>query len=107
MSQMTYVCSPLSPSILNGFGRGDFQEMEKLSHIFCGQYPLGQTVITDWVLFSVPKHHPFTMHCIYFRRLPTVFALMWWGHQGGVNLQVMHYTNVSLVPLYITSIHKA
>jgi hypothetical protein len=104
MSQMTYLCSPLSLSILDGFGRGHFQEKQKPSHISCGQYPLGRTAVTDQVLFSVRKRYSFTMHCIYSGGPPTVLALMWWGRRGGVGPPVVHYTKVTLVPfLCVTS----
>ena len=90
MSRMTYLCSPLSPPILNGFGRGHFQEMEKPSHISCRQYPLGRTAVTDRGLFSILKRHPFTMCCIYSGGPPSVFASMRWGRRGGVGPPVVH-----------------
>ena len=54
-ARMTYLCSPLTLSILDGIGRGHFQEVENPSHISCGQCPLGRTAVTDGGLFPVRK----------------------------------------------------
>jgi hypothetical protein len=107
MSQMTYLCSPLSLSILDGFGRGHFQEMQKPSHISCRQYSLRRTTVTDRVLFSVRKSYSFTMGYIYSGGPPTLLALMLWGHRGGVGLPVVYYTKETLLPLGALLVSRA
>jgi len=94
---MTYLCSPLTLSILDGIGRGHFQEVEKPSHISCGQFPLGRTAVTDRGLFSVRKCHSFTMHCTNSGGPPSVSASMWWGRRRGVRPPVEHYTRTALM----------
>src|SRR3981081_4180513 len=94
---MTYLCSPLTLSILDGIGRGHFQEVEKPSHISCGQFPLGRTAVTDRGSFSLRKHHSFTMHCTNSGGPPTVSASMWWGRCRGVSPPVEHYTRIALI----------
>src|ERR1700709_2768253 len=103
---MTYLCSPLTLSILDGIGRGHFQEVEKPSHISCGQFPLGRTAVTDWGLFSVRKCHSFTMRCTNSRGPPTVSSSMWWGHHRGVALPVEYSTRIPLMYHSCTSAKK-
>jgi hypothetical protein len=107
MFQITFLCSPLSLPILDGFGRGHFQEVQKPSHISCEQYPLGRTAVTDRVLFSVRKRHSFTILCIYSGGPPTLFTIIWCGRRGGVGPLVMHYIKVTLLPFCALLVCKA
>jgi hypothetical protein len=84
MLRVTYLRSPITLSILDGIGRGHFQEVENPSHISCGQYPLGRTAVTDRGLFSVQSCHAISMRRTYSGGPPTVLAPMWWGRQGGI-----------------------
>src|SRR6266849_3741476 len=104
---MTYLCSPLTLSVLDGIGRGHFQEVEKPSHISCGQYPLGQTAVTDRVLFSIRKCHSFTMYCSNSGGPSTVLAPMWWRCCRGVCPPELHYTKITLVPQCVLPVHRA
>src|SRR6266849_6697513 len=104
---MTYLCSPLTLSILDGIGRGHLQEVEKPSHISCGQYPLRRTAVTDRGLFSVRKCHSFTMHGSHSGGPPTVLAPMWWRRCGGVCPPGLHYTKITRMPLRVLPVHRA
>src|SRR6266849_8134882 len=95
---MTYLCSPLTLSILDGIGRGHLQEVERPSHISCRQYPLGRIAVTDRGSFFVEKCHSFTMYCSNCGGPPTVLALKWWRHRRGVCPQGLHYAKIILVP---------
>jgi hypothetical protein len=101
MSWMTYLCSPLSLAILARFGHSHFQEMQNSSHISSGQYALGRTVVTERGSFSVPKWDLFTVHCTYSRGPPTVFALICWGHRGGIGPPEMQYIRVTKMPVCV------
>src|SRR5712691_9371023 len=104
---MTYLCSPLSVSILNGIGRGHFQEVEKPSHISYGQYPLGRTAVTDLGLFSVRKCRSFTMHYSNSGGPPTVLAPKWWRRRRGVRPPVVHHTKITLLSTCVLPVHGA
>src|SRR6266852_6168718 len=104
---MTYLCSPLTPLILDRIGCSHIQEVERPSYISCGQYPLGRTAVTDRGLFSVRQCHSFTMHGSNSGGPPIVLAPMWWRRRRGVRPLGLHYTKITLMPRHVLPVHRA
>src|SRR6266849_319435 len=104
---MTYLCSPITLSILDGIGCGHFQEVEKPSHISCVQCLLGRPAVTDRGSFSIRKCYSFTMHGSNSGGPPTVLAPMWWRRCRGVYPPGLYYTKITLVPQCVLPVHGA